>query len=211
MRGRGAARSADLLRRFNLPAAVVGRREVAQTASPGNQWLSGASFKDTLLNRVTVLLGAKDEGMEDILAQQRIAELEAQVVALDARIASLGRELDAANGRNAALQGQLEQSKSEATGLQARVAGWKRRFAARQPRSSGCAPCSPTDAPGRVAKPSMVDKVDKLAHHPTLPPYANRTRPISMIVVHHTDTPKTTTVRDHRGVPRLRRAQGRAG
>ena len=40
----------------------------------------------------------------------------------------------------------------------------------------------------------MVDKVDQLAHHPTLPPYSKRTRPISMIVIHHTDTPKTMTV-----------------
>ena len=164
------------------------------SASPGNQWLSGARFKDTLLNRVTVLLGAKDEGMEDILAQQRIAELEAQVVALDARIASLGRELDAANGRNAALQGQLEQSKSEATGLQARVAGLEATVRSQAAEIERLRAQLANSAPGRVAKPSMVDLVDKLPKHPTLPPYANRTRPISMIVVHHTDTPKTTTV-----------------
>ncbi len=47
---------------------------------------------------------------------------------------------------------------------------------------------------GQVAKPPVVDKVDQLAHHPTLPPYGKRTRPISMIVVHHTDTPKTMAV-----------------
>ena len=47
---------------------------------------------------------------------------------------------------------------------------------------------------GRVAKPAIVDLVDKLPKHPTLPPYSARTRPISMIVIHHTDTPKTVTV-----------------
>ncbi len=48
--------------------------------------------------------------------------------------------------------------------------------------------------PGRVAKPAIVDLVDKLPKHPTLPPYEARSRPISMIVIHHTDTTKTTTV-----------------
>ena len=40
----------------------------------------------------------------------------------------------------------------------------------------------------------MVDKVDALARHPTLPPYTKRTKPVSMLVLHHTDTRKTTTV-----------------
>ncbi|QLQ07535.1 MAG: N-acetylmuramoyl-L-alanine amidase [Anaerolineae bacterium] len=32
-----------------------------------------------------------------------------------------------------------------------------------------------------------------LEKHPTLPPYPKRTKPISLIVIHHTDTPKTFT------------------
>ncbi len=46
----------------------------------------------------------------------------------------------------------------------------------------------------RVAKPAIVGLVDKLPKHPTLPPYEPRSRPISMIVIHHTDTTRTTTV-----------------
>lgn len=51
-----AALTRSLLDRFNLPvSSVVGAREVAQTASPGNQWLSGAKYKNDLVARINAL------------------------------------------------------------------------------------------------------------------------------------------------------------
>ncbi len=47
---------------------------------------------------------------------------------------------------------------------------------------------------GAIERPAIADMVNKLAKHPTLPPYEKRTRPVSTLVVHHTDTPKTMTV-----------------
>jgi len=47
-----------------------------------------------------------------------------------------------------------------------------------------------------VPQPTIVDMIGKLETHPTLPPYAPRTRPISLIAVHHTDTPLTHTVQN---------------
>ncbi len=48
-------------------------------------------------------------------------------------------------------------------------------------------------AVGRVAKPAIVDIVDALPHHPTLPPYPKRTKPVSVIAIHHTDTGRNIT------------------
>ncbi len=46
-----------------------------------------------------------------------------------------------------------------------------------------------------VSKPAMTDVVDSLPKHPTLPPYERRTSPVRRVVIHHTDTPSTMTVR----------------
>ncbi len=187
----------DLLDRFNLPVgAMVGAREVAQTASPGNQWLSGAKYKNDLVARIEALGAAVPRGDDaDILAlQQQVAELQGRVSALDAQIAALNRELAGVSGqleqaqaRNATLEQQAAGLRQQVTALEATV----KAQAAEIERLRGLVA---NQAPGRVAKPAVVDKVDKLAKHPTLPPYGKRTRPISMIVVHHTDTPKTMTV-----------------
>jgi len=47
---------------------------------------------------------------------------------------------------------------------------------------------------GKPARPPIIDVVDSLPRHPTLPPYSRRTEPIRKIIIHHTDTPTNMTV-----------------
>jgi N-acetyl-anhydromuramyl-L-alanine amidase AmpD len=105
--------------------AIRGRREVENVSSPGAQWLSGASYKGTLL-------------------------------------ALVRQWLDGHSGRNT-------------TRMRAPV-----QLAAQNT--------------GRVPKPQIADVVSSLPRHPTLAPYPDRSVPISVIAIHHTDSPKTTTV-----------------
>ena len=105
--------------------AIRGRREVEDVSSPGAQWLSGASYKGSILAMVR----------ESLDGHPRRHSLEAQS------------------------------------------------FAPLADRSVG-----------RVARPDIIDVVNSLPRHPTLPPYPNRPVPISAIAIHHTDSPKTTTV-----------------
>ncbi len=49
-------------------------------------------------------------------------------------------------------------------------------------------------AGGGVPKPTLIDMVERLERHPSLPPYERRTQKISAILVHHAETPKTMTV-----------------
>ena len=70
-----AALIGSLLDRFNLPvSAVVGAREVAQTASPGNQWLSGAKVKDALIARINARAAPQVAGTNALPAQPLAAE-----------------------------------------------------------------------------------------------------------------------------------------
>jgi N-acetyl-anhydromuramyl-L-alanine amidase AmpD len=178
---------ADLLTRYKLATpAVVGRRELEATASPGNQWLSGAKYKEPLLARIRAIIDA--EAAPDVPElRRRIAELEAQVAALT-------RDLGAAEQQKAELQRQLTQAQGQVASLQSRIAQLEATVQQQAAEIERLRAQLGNTAPGRVAKPAVVDMVDKLPKHPTLPPYGKRTRPISMIVVHHTDTPKTTTV-----------------
>lgn len=191
---------ADLLDRFDLPVpAVVGAREVAQTASPGNQWLAGAAYKNDLLARIEALAPGGPRGEDDLLElQKQVEALQNHINTLNAQITALNRDLAAVTGQRDELQGQLIQVLAQNTALQEQVRALQARTAELEATVKAQAAeierlrgLLANQAPGRVAKPAIVDKVDKLAKHPTLPPYAKRTRPISMIVVHHTDTPKT--------------------
>ena len=61
---------AQLLEQFGLTTeAVIGRREVDTTASPGDQWLSGTQYKPILLAQVASLLKPKDEPAPQQLAE----------------------------------------------------------------------------------------------------------------------------------------------
>ncbi len=174
---------AQLLERYGLTTeAVIGRREVDTTASPGDQWLGGAQYKTSLLAKVALLLKPKDESAPEQL-QKRIAELEIQVAALNAQIATL-------NGQAPGLTAEV----AEVAALQTHISELDQTLASQTAEVERLRALLADNTTGRVARPAIVDMVDKLPQHPTLPPYGARTRPISMIVIHHTDTPKTMMV-----------------
>ncbi len=160
-----------LLSRFSLTTTeVVGRRELENIASPGAQWQQGAAFKTTLLVQVQAIVDAyQDPDVVIAQLQARVRELETQ-----------NRELAAQAGQIPGLEARIRQLEDANAEQAAEIKRLRDQLAA--------------GTPGRVAKPAIVDLVDKLPKHPTLPPYEPRSRPISMIVIHHTDTTKTTTV-----------------
>ena len=146
---------------------VVGRRELENVASPGATWNTGPRYKDTLLAKVRSLLEtSKDPYLVIQELQQNLAECQKQVADLQAQVLPLQQQVQM---------------------LEATVKAQKLEIARLLDQLRGC-------AGGKVARPPIVDKVDTLDKHPTLPPYAKRTKPVSLLVVHHADTPKTTTV-----------------
>lgn len=178
-------------------AAVVGRKEI-ETAhgSPGKQWTQGASYRVTLMQLVQAILDAAGEpgpGDTDVQRLQvRVRELEATVASLrplaDQAI-QLGQEVQS-------LRGTLSQRDEALARLQADVAALntaigQREAEIRQLRDE-IARLKGTPGGGPSA-PVIRNMVDQLEKHPSLPPYPARTKPISMIVIHHTDTPKTFT------------------
>jgi len=174
---------ARLLDQFGLTTeSVVGRRELDSTASPGDQWLSGAQYKTALLVRVASQLKPAGGSTPEQL-QRRIAELQTEVAALKAQVEALSGQEPQTGGTG-----------TQAPPPQTRLAELERTVDAQTAEIDRLRALLADGATARVAKPPIVDMVDKLPSHPTLPPYDTRTRPISMIVIHHTDTPKSTTV-----------------
>ena len=146
---------------------VVGRRELENVASPGATWNTGPRYKDTLLAKVQSLLEtSKDPYLVIQELRQNLAECQKQVADLQAQVKPLQQQVQM---------------------LEATAKAQKLEIARLLDQLRGC-------AGGKVARPPIVDKVDTLDKHPSLPPYAKRTKPVSLLVVHHADTPKTTTV-----------------
>ncbi len=59
---------------------------------------------------------------------------------------------------------------------------------------AGSSPAPERSPAARVGAPPWKDVVKTLPHHPTLPPYPQRPQPPTTVVIHHTDSPTTTTV-----------------
>ncbi len=157
-----------LLDRFGLKTTdVYGRRELENVASPGAQWDTGAKYKDPLLAKVqSILEAAKDPYLVIQDLRKQVADLQSQVSSLAPQVAQLRQQVQTQEST-------IQAQRAEIARLQDQLRG-----------STG----------GQISKPIIVDKVDTLDHHPTLPPYNKRTKPVSMLVVHHTDTQTTTTV-----------------
>lgn len=180
-----------LLNSLRLTAdAVMGRSEVDASdpsGSPGAQWLSGARFKEPLLARVQAILDAASPSPEQEIERlrRRIAELEQQIVTLQAQasqVPSLTAEVQALRAEVARLEAQVRDLTEQNTQLRRENARLTELLQNNQGGSG-------------VTRPPMVDLVDSLPRHPTLPAYQNRTARITRIVVHHTDTPPNFTVR----------------
>ena len=181
--------------------AVIGRREVDKsTPSPGAQWLSGAAFKHTLLAAVDAerAKAPPDDGGADDSAL--VAQLRGQISGLtqeraDLKITLAQAQADVERLRRAGdqvadLQAQVTSLHDAVAAGEATMTQLRSSIAALQAEIARLQAGQPTGVP----QPTIVNMIGKLATHPTLPPYAKRTRPITMIAVHHTDTPLTHTV-----------------
>lgn len=180
-----------LLNGLGLSAdAIVGRSEVDASdpsGSPGAQWLSGASFKAPLVARVQAILDAaapdQDPQVEELL--RRIRELEQQISVLQAQasqVPALAAEVQALRAEVARLEAQLRDLTEQNAQLRRENARLTELLQNNQGGSG-------------VTRPLMVNLVDSLPKHPTLPPYQNRSTRVTRVVVHHTDTPPNFTVR----------------
>ncbi len=152
---------------------LFGRSELGEhVVSPGDQWMDGIRWKDKLLADIQNRLdqAANCEDSEEVARlRQQVAELQAEVARLQAQVDQIGP---------------LQQRISE---LEATVKEQEHEIASLQTLLDQCANAGPK-------RPSIIDVVDTLPHHPSLPPYQNRTEPIRKIVIHHTDTSKSVTV-----------------
>ncbi|HIQ04589.1 MAG TPA: hypothetical protein EYH31_02725 [Anaerolineae bacterium] len=97
------------------PKTVVGRNELEAVASPGDQWLKGAHWKETLLAQIQELMGAVTDGLSARLAAleaavTQVQALHAQVAGSDGALPSLRAELEALGSRVAAVRERLEGS-----------------------------------------------------------------------------------------------------
>ena len=155
-----------------LTQIVFGRKELGERVlSPGDQWTDGIRWKDKLLKDIQTVL---DESMCG--DPEEIAQLREKVLSLQTEITRLQALADQV--------GPLQQQISD---LQASIKQRDQQIAKLQSVIDQCA------GPGPI-RPKIIDVVDSLPHHPTLPPYTNRTEPIRKIVIHHTDTPKSMSV-----------------
>ncbi len=155
-----------------LTQIMFGRKELGEEViSPGDQWLQGIRWKDKLLADTQAILDKAQCG-----DPEEIADLRKQVAALQAEVARLQTLAD-----------QIGPLQKQVSDLQATVKQQEQEIANLQAVIDQCA------GSGAV-RPKIIDVVDQLPRHPTLPPYTNRTEPIRKIVIHHTDTPKDMTV-----------------
>ena len=155
-----------------VPQIVFGRQELGEAViSPGDQWTEGLRWKDKLLGDIQRILDRASRCDES----EEIARLQKQVARLQGEVARLQAQADQI--------GPLQQRVRE---LEATVSARDQTIAELNARLRQCS------QPG--ARPDIIDVVDSLPRHPTLPPYRRRTEPIRKIVIHHTDTPKNFTV-----------------
>ncbi len=152
---------------------VFGRSELGETVtSPGNQWLSGVRYKNRLLADTRTALDSDASNLDSqelVRLRMHVADLETEVVQLQAladQVEPLQEELDR-------LLITIEELTAKIETLQSQPG-----------QQSG----------GAVARPTIIDVVDTLPSHPDIPPYRNRSRRVSKLVIHHTDTPKNFTV-----------------
>lgn len=159
---------------------VFGRNELGENVgSPGSQWLGGVRYKDKLLEDVR-LSQTPENG-----AQVEIERLRAQVVVLEMRISQLqplAAQVPGLQKQVADLQASVAAKQAEITRLQAYI-------------NTHCQAGSPSGGVTTVAKPNIVDVVDKLPKNATKK-YSNRTQRLTGLVVHHTTGRTTLTPYD---------------
>ncbi|HEY53764.1 MAG TPA: hypothetical protein G4N94_09935, partial [Caldilineae bacterium] len=151
---------------------VFGRNELGESVlSPGTQWLDGVRYRDKLFADTKAILDAASECADS----EELANLRMEVTFLRTEVA----RLEGVAAQVPALQDQIGQLQITIGDQAAEIERW--REIAEQCQDAG-------------ALPEIIDVRATLPHHPTLPPYRNRTQPITKIIIHHTDTPSNFTV-----------------
>ncbi len=150
---------------------VFGRSELGEAVtSPGDQWLNGVRYKVKLLADVSIALETNTSAVDSqelVRLRMLVADQETEIVRLQAsadQVEPLQDEIDR-------LQITILEQNSRIESLQSEI----------------------NQGSGGGRTPDIIDIVDTLPSHPDIPPYENRTQPISTIVIHHTDTPKDFT------------------
>ncbi len=185
--------TAWLLQRFGLTLdAIKGTKEfteVVTTESPGKNWLEGARWKDTLLQRVRQVLettappgtGIDADEIDAVLTSLR-QELEEQRRIRDALLEQLAAQKSA----NQALQDKLARAHEQLGQLQAALDRLRDLL-----RSIGSG--DGRRAPG-VEKPELVDVVDTLPKHPEKVYPTRALSDITHITIHHSGAPSNVPV-----------------
>ena len=152
----------------DIAQVVFGRSELGEAVtSPGDQWLNGVRYKVKLLADVKTAINSDTNAIDSqelVRLQMHVADLETEIVQLQASADQVEPLQDEIDRLQFTIQGQTNQIES----LQVEI----------DQRS------------GDGRRPDIIDVVEALPSHPDIPPYQERSRPISKIVIHHTDTPK---------------------
>ena len=172
-------------------------------APPDNTGTDNSALVAQLRGQISSLTQERD-GLKSALTQaqadvERLRGAGGQVAALQAQVQSLQSTVAARETTIAQLQAAITPLQAQVQSLQSAVAAREATIAQLQntiAQLQAQIAQLQSEKPAGVPQPTIVDMIGKLETHPTLPPYATRTRPITLIAVHHTDTPLTHTVQN---------------
>lgn len=174
----GAKLCAWLLAALKLDShQIVGASELADTASPGKQWLQGQRWKDALLEgvRAASKQGLEEQiaAMDSLLQKMQAMDQPAPLVAADE--AWRGAPEPAMDGEDSGLIASLRQ---QIASLQQELAQVRKQISSK----AGA-------VIWRVSRPNIQDLIDKLAKHPELRYDTRLLSDIETIVIHHSAAP----------------------
>ncbi|GAB4564423.1 MAG: hypothetical protein Kow0047_14160 [Anaerolineae bacterium] len=146
--------AAWLMQEFNLPkGAIVGLSELIATQSPGQQWLSGARWKDTLLAEVDKIRAS------------------GTAPALEAEIERLRQQLAAAEARAAAAESEVAQLRDQVIWLQRRLQDTPLGPVPKPPIKVIVDELPKSDQPGNVYGTRPLSAIKAIVvHHTAVPP-----------------------------------------
>lgn len=174
----GARLCAWLLGSLRLDShSIVGACEVADTASPGKQWLQGRRWKDTLLEAVRT---ASKTGLEEQIAAMDALLQKMQSMDTPAPLWAVEEAWRAApelpmDGEDSGLVASLRQ---QIASLHQELEQLRRQISSK----AGA-------VIWRVSRPPLQDLTDKLAKHPELRYDTRLMSDIETIVIHHSAAP----------------------
>ena len=188
------------------PDAVVGRSEIERVGSPGAQWMTGAKYKNTLIDAVRQALaagggipatGAPDDNNGEIGDDADAIDPTGRLNALQAELATALAQVAKRDEEIKHLQEISDQVGLIETHVRELEAALNAREAEVASLQAQLAQANNAPVRGRVERPAIQDIVDKLPTNSNVDPYPTRSASeITKLVVHHTATPKTITPRN---------------